>query len=206
MSNQITSRMMLQVLMATIAISIVGYFALTYASSESVSVSVNQPVYAQNISKAVQSVPQPTQTTPSYGGDIYVVQSGDTLYKIACLHNVTLGALQMANQQLQGDLIHPGESLSIPTTSLGNPHHCHVVEQGENINMIASLHGTSVQDIVASNPRKAERIKDWVRPGEVLYIPRRAYVGMYLEDGKWICAYATPMPLPEGLNSCPAPE
>jgi spore coat assembly protein SafA len=45
---------------------------------------------------------------------IYIVQKGDTLWKIAKRYNVTLDAIIKANNITNPDLIYPGQRLIIP--------------------------------------------------------------------------------------------
>jgi LysM repeat protein len=53
-------------------------------------------------------------------GDVYVVQRGDTLTKIAAAKKVTVKALRAANN-LRTDQIRPGQKLKIPARNGGNP-------------------------------------------------------------------------------------
>jgi LysM repeat protein len=59
---------------------------------------------------AAQSAPPLPAAVP---GKTHVVQSGDTLWRIANVHGVTVGALKQANG-LEGDTIKPGQVLRIP--------------------------------------------------------------------------------------------
>ena len=175
MDSRITSKTMLQILAAACIMTVAGYMAI---SSTSTTTTVSETVYAQSnalqaINTISQVAPQPVFEPAPAQGLVYVVQPGDTFYRIACLHNVPLGALQAVNPQVTDmNNLQAGQSLSIPTTSLGNPHHCHAVKRGEDVNAIASLYGLSVQDIISANPRKAERLENWTAEGEVIYVPR----------------------------------
>jgi LysM repeat protein len=54
-------------------------------------------------------------TTGGTGGNSYTVVAGDTMSSIALSHNVTLGALELANPSITNpDLIFPGEQVVIP--------------------------------------------------------------------------------------------
>ena len=51
----------------------------------------------------------------------YTIQKGDSLYKIARAHNVTVRAIVAANSIQNADLIYPGQVLQIPGTSSTRP-------------------------------------------------------------------------------------
>lgn len=58
--------------------------------------------------------PLPAPQPPISGGGIYVVQSGDTLLRIAARYGVTVQALVQANNLSNPNLIYAGQSLIIP--------------------------------------------------------------------------------------------
>lgn len=82
------------------------------------------PDYAKSQSSMTSSAPKPkakskakTETAAkvsSAGGPTYVVQSGDSLSKIASKHGVKISALRAANPKLKGDKIMLGQKLVIP--------------------------------------------------------------------------------------------
>ncbi len=47
-------------------------------------------------------------------GCTYTVQPGDTLYRISLKYEISLGDLRNANPEVSGDLIQPGQTLTIP--------------------------------------------------------------------------------------------
>jgi len=53
-------------------------------------------------------------TKPKHHEQIYIVRPGDTLWKIACRHGITLDALIAANKLPNPDLIYPGQQIIIP--------------------------------------------------------------------------------------------
>ncbi|MDR1145617.1 MAG: LysM peptidoglycan-binding domain-containing protein [Verrucomicrobiales bacterium] len=57
------------------------------------------------------SAPAPAATSPA--GKFYTVRPGDTLWRVATSHGVTVSDLKRANQ-LANDLIKPGQVLRIP--------------------------------------------------------------------------------------------
>jgi LysM repeat protein len=80
---------------------------------------------------AVPSAPLPkiasNPTLPIANSKIHQVKSGDTLTKIAQLHNVTTGELAEANGLKESAILRPGQSLNIP-----NPHVAGVTRSESN--------------------------------------------------------------------------
>lgn len=58
--------------------------------------------------------PRPTATTPTASGEVYEVQSGDTLSGIAQRFNTTVEALVEANGLDDPNALFPGDELTIP--------------------------------------------------------------------------------------------
>lgn len=107
--------------------------------------------------------PNPTPVTPVR--DVHVVESGDTLSKIAGTYGVSVSALKVKNN-LQGDLIQIGQRLLIPVpssavvpvpegpaadTSVAGQV-VHVVKSGDNYTRIANRYGVTVADLKEWNP------------------------------------------------------
>lgn len=68
-------------------------------------------------------VPPPvTNPSPTVGGSTYIVKRGDTLYKIAVSHGVTIASLIQTNGITNRNLIYAGQVLTIPggSASPGN--------------------------------------------------------------------------------------
>lgn len=62
-----------------------------------------------------------TETNTSLASSLaYTVQKGDTLYKIANMHNISITNLKSWNN-LKSDLIYPNQKLTITTTGIQNP-------------------------------------------------------------------------------------
>jgi LysM repeat protein len=55
-----------------------------------------------------------TEKVSAKGGSMYVVQSGDSISKIASRHGVKIAALRAANPKIKGDKILVGQKLAIP--------------------------------------------------------------------------------------------
>jgi LysM repeat protein len=58
--------------------------------------------------------PPPPPPAPSPGGTTYIVQRGDTLFRIAVRHGVTIQAIAQANGLTNPNLIYAGQTLTIP--------------------------------------------------------------------------------------------
>jgi LysM repeat protein len=111
---------------------------------------------------------------------IYVVRSGDNLFRIAINHDVTLAELRAANPQIRSDIIQPGDRLTIPncqpeTTTDDAPapvevappieapplgdqgivspgtQTVHVVQSGETLGSIARRYNVTINSIVQAN-------------------------------------------------------
>lgn len=90
----------------------------------------------------------------------YQVQNGDTLYKIAGKHDITVEELKQANQ-LTSSTIHAGQILQIPV------YQEHRVKSGESLYLIAKQYGCTVEALKAVNQLQSTTIQ----PGSILQIP-----------------------------------
>ena len=80
------------------------------------------PSPAPTASPTVTSLGQtPTPTPNPAGPAVYVVQSGDSLWKIADSYGITVDALVEANGLSEDDVIHPGQELIIPSPGQALP-------------------------------------------------------------------------------------
>jgi membrane-bound lytic murein transglycosylase D len=97
----------------------------------------------------------------------HVVVTGETLSGIARQHGVSVSAIRDANG-LSGDVIRPGQRLSIPGTGAAAPRSVeHVVVAGETLSGIARRYGVSVSGIREANGLRG----DVIRPGQRLTVP-----------------------------------
>lgn len=71
-------------------------------------------IYVGQIIRIPGGTAPPANPPPPAGGATYVVQPGDTLYRIALRHGVTVAALVAANQIQNSNLITVGQVLVIP--------------------------------------------------------------------------------------------
>lgn len=69
---------------------------------------------------APTGTPVPATATPAPSGSVYIVQAGDTLWRISLKFGVTVAAIKAANG-LASDNIYVGQGLVIPGASSGTP-------------------------------------------------------------------------------------
>ena len=80
-------------------------------------------------------------------GNVYIVQSGDTLYNIARKYNVSVDELKKTNN-LTTNTLQIGQQLIIPTT---NDYETYTVESGDTLYSIARKFNTTVSAIASLN-------------------------------------------------------
>lgn len=102
----------------------------------------------------------------------YVVQPGDTLYKIAVRHGVTMQEIASANGIWNYDHIEVGQSLTIPgANSVSAPTSAassYVVKPGDTLFLIAYNHGLQTNTVAQANGITNH---DHVYVGQTLTIP-----------------------------------
>lgn len=79
--------------------------------------------------------------------NIYVVQRGDTLSRIAQRFGVTVARIVQVNQLPDPDVLVVGQALVIPTPARA----VHVVRPGETLWAISNRYGVTIQDIAREN-------------------------------------------------------
>jgi membrane-bound lytic murein transglycosylase D len=107
------------------------------------------------------------------GGEVHVVQSGESLWEIARRHGVEVAALQSANG-LRDATIRSGQELRVPTAEGKQGKVAaraetteHVVGSGESLWGIARRYGTTVEALQAANDLGERPIQ----PGQKLVVP-----------------------------------
>jgi LysM repeat protein len=86
---------------------------------------------------------------PPASGQVYTVQHGDTLRKIAGRLNTTVDAILKVNPQIGNpNLIYVGQVINLPA-GLST----YVVQRGDTLRIIAARFGTSVENLLALNPQ-----------------------------------------------------
>ena len=102
-------------------------------------------------------------------GNVYVVQPGDTLYKIAVLNNTTVDILKELNN-LTGNTLSIGKELILPSTGIIEVPSStvdYVVKKGDSLYSIAKNNNTTVNALEELNNLKSTVLS----VGQVLKIP-----------------------------------
>ncbi len=106
---------------------------------------------------------------PPSGSKTYTVKSGDTLYKIANLYNVSVSALAKANNITNYNLINVGQVLVIPGTTPPPATVSYTVKAGDTLYSIATKYGVTVTALASAN--KITNV-NLISVGQVLVIPK----------------------------------
>lgn len=97
---------------------------------------------------------------------IYIVKSGDSLYKIANIYNTTVSEIMTLNN-LKNTNLSIGQELKIPNNSSSESLTTYIVKSGDSLWSIARRFNTSVDEIVKINNLK----NDLLSIGQILLIP-----------------------------------
>ena len=102
----------------------------------------------------------------------YTVKSGDSLWKIANDHSVTINQLRNWNQ-LNSDIIFPGQTIKTSattnSTSTNNSTKQYTIKSGDSLSVIARDHHTSVSSLLNLNPSIQSEHRIFV--GQVIQVP-----------------------------------
>ncbi len=139
----------------------------------------NVPLLAPSPTPTITPVPEPT-ATPILPEQVFLthdVASGETLLSIAGIYGVTVEDIQRANN-LEDVLIRVGDELIIPVLREGleasdipiADQFTYKVKEGDTIVTIATLFGSTIQDILEANGLSAT---DIIRPDDELTVPVR---------------------------------
>jgi LysM repeat protein len=110
------------------------------------------------------NTPPPSAGNGQSTAGVHVVQSGETLFRIAQRYGVSIQALALANNLLNPGAIYPGQQLAIPGAGTPEPAvtpppaagttpatGTHIVQSGETLGMIGARYGVSVAGIAQAN-------------------------------------------------------
>ena len=109
----------------------------------------------------------PTSDPSSNTTQIYVVQYGDTLSKIAQEYGTTVATLASINNIQNVNLIYVGQIIKIPSSSYDMSHRLYVVKRGDTLWGISRRFGVSIARIVMLNRIANPNL---IYPGNVLRI------------------------------------
>lgn len=109
----------------------------------------------------------PTSDPSSNITQIYVVQYGDTLTKIAQEYGTTVATLASINNIQNVNLIYVGQIIKIPSSSYDMSHRLYVVKRGDTLWGISRRFGVSIARIVMLNRIANPNL---IYPGNVLRI------------------------------------
>jgi spore coat assembly protein SafA len=89
-----------------------------------------------------------TPPPPPPSGQVYHVQKGDTLRKIASKYSTTVEAILQVNPQISNpNVIYVGQAITIPSGVS-----TYIVQQGDTLRIIAGKFGTTVDNLLRLNP------------------------------------------------------
>jgi LysM repeat protein len=107
---------------------------------------------ATSVPSEPTSTPQATTPSVPAEGVEHVVAWGETINIIAARYGVSVEDIVAANNLADPDLIRAGDVLIIPGASAPAPQPgVHIVRQGETLQSIASMYGTTVEAIAVAN-------------------------------------------------------
>lgn len=147
-----------------------------YLIAKRYGVSVSSLKAANNL-RSEMLYPGQTLIIPSSGGGSgastgtrYIVQPGDTLWKLSVRFGVSIDAIRSANS-LSGDYLHVGQALIIPGSESGTGTKvAYTVQYGDSLYLIAKRFNTTVDQIKQVNGLTSNNII----VGQVLTIPGRS--------------------------------
>jgi len=120
-----------------------------YSISNKYGITVNELIKLNNLKSNILSIGQqlivPTITEKQ--DDIYMVQSGDTLYKLSQKYNTTVEDLMKLNN-LSTNILSIGQILKLPTEESTE---IYIVKAGDNLYNIAKKYNTTVDNIKQKN-------------------------------------------------------
>ncbi len=120
-----------------------------YKIAQNFDTTVSDIMKLNNLTNTNLSIGQRLQIpVPGGTGDTYVVEKGDSLYKIAQKYNTTVDALIKLNN-LNNTNLSIGQVLKVPTSSSSND--IYIVQSGDSLYKIAQKYNTTVDALIKLN-------------------------------------------------------
>ena len=123
----------------------------------------------------------PEETTPSTNAKMYYVHSGDSLYRIAHNHGISLTTLLEWNHLSVDSIIHPGQGLMVSegssssteeaeetASSIESTETTYTVQPGDGLWRIAKNHGLTLDELKSMN----QLTTNIIQPGQVLIVSK----------------------------------
>ena len=123
----------------------------------------------------------PEETTPSTNAKMYYVHSGDSLYRIAHNHGISLSTLLEWNHLSVDSIIHPGQGLMVSdglsssteeaeetAASSESTETTYTVQPGDGLWRIAKNHGLTLDELKSMN----QLTTNIIQPGQVLIVSK----------------------------------
>ena len=127
----------------------------------------------------------PEETTPSTNAKMYYVHSGDSLYRIAHNHGISLTTLLEWNHLSVDSIIHPGQGLIVSDGSSSSTEEAettaevseeassssaitYTVQPGDSLWRIAKNHGLTLDELKSIN----QLTSNIIQPGQVLIVSK----------------------------------
>ncbi len=123
---------------------------------------------------------QIVEDTPTSSRSFYRVQSGDTLWRIANRHDISVKSLQRSNPRLDPKRLRVGLNITIPSSSysperkrspLGASGGTYRIQDGDTLGHIAQRHGIRLRSLIVANPGVNPRR---LIVGKKIYLPSSA--------------------------------
>ena len=121
------------------------------------------------------------ETTPSTNAKMYYVHSGDSLYRIAHNHGISLSTLLEWNHLSVDSIIHPGQGLMVSEGSSSSTEEAeetaassestettYTVQPGDGLWRIAKNHGLTLDELKSMN----QLTSNIIQPGQVLIVSK----------------------------------
>ena len=120
----------------------------------------------------------PEETAPSTNAKMYYVHSGDSLYRIAHNHGISLSTLLEWNNLSVDSIIHPGQGLIVSygssssseesNTTTQSSESTYTVKAGDGLWRIAKNHGLTLDELKSMN----QLTSNIIQPGQVLIVSK----------------------------------